>query len=74
MGHIKRGHLQEALVVVPPPGLLDAADRVIGSLYDLFAEVTIESRELARMRDFLLPRLLSGAVRVAAPGESDAHP
>ena len=73
MGHINRSHLQEALVVVPPPVLLDAADRVIGSLYDLFTEVTIESRELARMRDFLLPRLLSGEVRVAAAGESDDH-
>jgi len=64
MGHIKRGHLQEAKVVVPPFELIRAADDLIGSLYDLHAEVQIESRKLAAMRDLLLPRLLSGQVRV----------
>lgn len=64
MGHIKRGHLQEAQVVAPPASLTHAADDVIGSLYELYAQVQIESRKLARMRDLLLPNLLSGAVRI----------
>jgi len=64
MGHIKRGHLQEAQVVIPAADVLGAADGAIGPLYDLHAQVMVESRKLAEMRDYLLPRLLIGSVRV----------
>jgi len=64
MGHIKRGHLKEAKVVVPTKDLLDASDAVVGSMFDLRAQLMIESRTLAAMRDYLLPKLLSGKVRV----------
>jgi type I restriction enzyme S subunit len=49
---------------VPPNQVLREADEVIGSIYDLYAYIMIESRNLAEMRDYLLPRLLSGEVRV----------
>lgn len=64
MGHIKRGHLQEAQLVVPPPAVVREADHVVGPLHDLHAQLMIESRKLAAMRDYLLPKLLSGEVRV----------
>ena len=64
MGHIKRGHLQETPVVVPPNMVLHQANEVIGPVYDLFSLLMIESRKLAAMRDVLLPKLLSGDVRV----------
>jgi type I restriction enzyme S subunit len=67
MGHIQRRHLQEAKVVVPPADVVQAAVAAIGSLYDLHAQVMIESRKLAATRDYLLPKLLSGAVRVNEP-------
>ena len=63
MGHIKREHLQETLVVVPPNEILDEANEVIGPIYRLFGQLMIESRKLAAMRDVLLPKLLSGAMR-----------
>ena len=62
MGHIKRGHLQEARVVVPPTTAIREADHVIGRLHDLHAQLVIESRNLVTMRDYLLPKLLSGQV------------
>ncbi len=65
MGHIKREHLKEAKVIVPQESVLVEADKTIGTLYDLHAQANIESRKLARMRDYLLPKLLSGEVRVA---------
>ena len=37
MGHIKRGHLQETPVVVPPNEVLREANDVIGPIYDLSA-------------------------------------
>lgn len=65
MGHIKRGHLEEAQVITPPASVMRAADQAIGPLYDLYAQVQIESRKLAQMRELLLPNLLSGAVRLS---------
>ncbi|QEA11665.1 restriction endonuclease subunit S [Comamonas flocculans] len=64
MGHIKRGHLMEAQVVTAMPKVLQAADAIIGPVYDLYAQTMLESRKLAQMRDYLLPKLLSGQIRV----------
>ena len=64
MGHIKRSHLQEAQVVVPTPDILREADASIGSPYKLYEQLMIETRNLAEMRDYLLPQLLSGHIRV----------
>ena len=71
MGHIKRGHLQETSVVVPPNEVLHEANEVISPIYDLFGQLMIESRKLAAMRDVLLPKLLSGEVRVRMDGGAD---
>ena len=73
MGHIKRGHLQETPVVVPPNEVLHDANEVIGRIYDLFSQLMIESRKLAAMRDVLLPELLSGEVRVRMDGGADSE-
>ena len=73
MGHIKRGHLQETPVVVPPNEVLHEANEVIGPIYDLFGQLMIESRKLAAMRDVLLPKLLSGEVRVRVDGGADSE-
>ncbi len=69
MGHIKRGHLDAALVAVPDTASLKAADDTIAPLYDLYANLAIETRKLAALRDYLLPRLLSGRVRVGGTGK-----
>ena len=73
MGHIKRGHLQETQVVVPSNEVLHEANEVIGPIYDLFGQLMIETRKLAAMRDMLLPKLLSGEVRVQVDGEVDSE-
>ena len=67
MGHIKRSHLQEAQVVVPTPDILREADAKIGSLYNLYAQLMVETRNLAKLRDFLLPKLLSERVKIITP-------
>ncbi|MBU1236519.1 MAG: restriction endonuclease subunit S [Gammaproteobacteria bacterium] len=69
MGHIKREHLHEAKVVVPPAAVLQEAEAIIGPLFDLHAALQIESRKLSGMRDYLLPKLLSGEVRVTVQQE-----
>jgi len=64
MGHIKRGHLDEAKVVAPSLQVLRAADELIDPLIQQYSILQIESRRLATLRDYLLPKLLSGQVPV----------
>lgn len=64
MGHIQRGHLDRALVVEVPTALETAASRVLAPLLDRALHCRLESRTLAELRDTLLPKLLSGELRV----------
>lgn len=66
MGHIKRSHLKEALCLVPD-NLLEKKE-----LYSLFEVILnrkiqnkTESKTLAKLRDTLLPKLMSGELRIA---------
>ena len=67
MGHIQRHHLSEAKVVVPPPNLLDRANRYLAPLIDTLLTLSMQSRSLGFVRDQLLPKLVSGDVRLAKP-------
>ena len=64
MGHIKRHHLSEAMCVVPSDQLLLKAGGVMTSLLETSAYVKTQSQALAELRDAILPKLISGAVRV----------
>lgn len=64
MGHIQRHHLTGAAVVVPTPEILDRASDLMAPLEELALKNDIESRTLRGMRDLLLPKLLSGELRV----------
>ncbi len=64
MGHIKRHHLSESELVIPCQPLLDHGTTVIQPLYDRIHTNERESMTLARIRDTLLPKLLSGAIRL----------
>jgi type I restriction enzyme S subunit len=65
MGHIQRGHLTAAKVLIPPRPLLDAMTRTMSPLIDQFIANRTQSRTLAILRDTLLPKLLSGEMSVA---------
>ena len=69
MGHIQRHHLSDAAVVVPPPALLWAMDKVVAPPLEKVVANAVQSRTLAGLRDALLPRLLSGEIRVAEAKE-----
>lgn len=64
MGHIQRHHLASAGVIVPPDDVLAKADKVIQPMIDLIIKNRVHSNTLATIRDLLLPRLLSGEIRV----------
>lgn len=60
MGHIQRGHLTAAKVLIPPSPMLDAMTAIMLPLVDQLIANRIQSRTLAVLRDTLLPKLLSG--------------
>jgi type I restriction enzyme S subunit len=66
MGHIQRGHLSRALCVVPPSDVLRRTTDVLAPLLDAVVMSGVESRSLIETRDELLPKLLSGEVRLPA--------
>ena len=64
MGHIKRGELDKAKVVVPDETSMTAIDSMMKLLHSQIISNKIESRRLAQLRDTLLPRLMSGELKV----------
>ena len=64
MGHIKRHHLSDAVCIVPDSRLLAAADGPLSTIFERSLSANIQSRTLAALRDALLPRLVSGELRV----------
>jgi type I restriction enzyme S subunit len=64
MGHIQRHHLSEARVVLPPLPLLQALDVIMSPLIEGLWRRRVQSRILAALRDMLLPRLISGELRI----------
>ncbi len=68
MGHIQRGHLTAAKVIVPPSTLLEALDGIISPLIEQIVLSKIQSRTLSKLRDTLLPRLLNGEIRLKEVG------
>ncbi len=64
MGHIRRHHLSEAGCVVPDRALLEAVDALFASMLEEQIRCELESRALAELRDTLLPKLISGELRV----------
>ena len=73
MGHIKRRHLAEAMVIVPPENLMQATGDIIRSPIQKIVLNNLESRTLAELRDTLLPKLISGEIRLGqVTGTSEA--
>lgn len=65
MGHIQRGHLKAAMTICPPDPVIAKLGEVVAPLIDRIIRNELESRTLAQIRDLLLPRLMSGELRVA---------
>ena len=64
MGHIQRHHLSEAKVLIPTPSLLAEMDSAFAPLLDRAFGLRKQSKDLATTRDALLPKLISGAIRI----------
>lgn len=63
MGHIQRRHLDE-VVSVPSPAGTAQLDVELGPLWERALSAEQESLKLAKLRSTLLPKLMSGEIRV----------
>ena len=61
---VNRNHVHLEPVLVPPRGLMAAFADIAATLRSRAIAAANESASLARLRDYLLPKLLSGDVRV----------
>ncbi|MGE4509938.1 MAG: restriction endonuclease subunit S [Sulfurimonadaceae bacterium] len=64
MGHIKRGDLDEAMCVIPSNEELVKMDDEISPIFEKIETNSRQIKSLEKMRDTLVPKLLSGEVRV----------
>ena len=65
MGHIKREALENAEVIIPEEKSYRQIGSLLTPLYEQCVNNRIENRKLAHLRDYLLPRLMSGELSVA---------
>ena len=64
MGHIKRGDLEKALVAIPDSDTLDKMSKVMEDILNQIINTRLESNTLSTLRDTLLPKLMSGELKV----------
>lgn len=64
MGHIKRGHLEEAMVAIPDNDSMEKAHELFEPILSKMISLRLESSRLSLLRDTLLPRLMSGEIEV----------
>jgi type I restriction enzyme S subunit len=64
---ISKKNFRPLPVVVPSPEAVIAFRETVDPLFDLLVACLRESLSLSTMRDYLLPRLLNGTVRVEDP-------
>ncbi|WP_090717613.1 restriction endonuclease subunit S [Bathymodiolus azoricus thioautotrophic gill symbiont] len=68
MGHIKRGDLDDAMVLVPSPEESEEFSEIFTPLLDKIISNNKRLKNLTSLRDTLLPKLMSGEVRIASNG------
>lgn len=64
MGHIKRADLSNSIVLVPNEVIMNKANLILNPIIEKIIEARIEERKLSQLRDTLLPKLMSGEIRV----------
>lgn len=64
MGHIKRGDLEKALVAIPDKYSFDKISELMDDILNQIIRIRLESSRLSSLRDTLLPKLMSGEIKL----------
>lgn len=61
---IRISTLENMKVVVPPGSILDKFNKTISPILDLKYQKEMENQKLAETRDYILPLLMNGQIRI----------
>ena len=64
MGHIKREDLAKSKVILPNQATLQNLNKIFSPIMDSIINNEIESKQQVQLRDTLLPRLMSGELKI----------
>jgi len=64
MGHITQDHLYQSRIILPPKEIAEKLDFGITPLFDKMINNEIQNHQLTELRDWLLPMLMNGQVKV----------
>ncbi len=70
MGHIQRHHLTASQVIVPDDKTLERMDKLLAPILERISGIKVETKVLSEIRDLLLPKLMSGKIRIPIQKEN----
>jgi len=62
--HINKNDVNETEIIIPPENLLKEKNKILNEYFEKISINTFQIRTLTQLRDTLLPKLMSGEVRV----------
>jgi type I restriction enzyme S subunit len=71
MGHITQEHLKQSRIVIPPKQFTIELEKIIAPLFSKKVINEIENQKLTELRDWLLPMLMNGQVKVMDEMENE---
>lgn len=69
---ITQTDIKNYTLIIPTEGYLNKFELLVGSLFEIYSNHCIENSKLTEIRDSLLPKLMSGEIRVPLDEEGDA--
>lgn len=66
---VTKAHIESVPILNPGAALLGAFEKTVAPIYAEVEALVEESRSLAQIRDILLPKLISGELRISNPRE-----
>ena len=70
---INKANFRRIKIIVPPESSLRQFDCILSGLWNAIVTNETQNRKLSQIRDSLLPKLMSGKIRVGAYGKTPVH-
>lgn len=64
MGHITKDHLKQSRIMIPPKHVINKFESLVNNFYKEITNLNEENQQLKSLRDFLLPLLVNGQVKI----------
>jgi len=62
--HINKGNVESTCIIIPPLEVLNNYKAIVNPVYDMIRNNCFENKAVSAIRDTLLPKLMSGEIRV----------